>query len=273
MPIRIVQSRQNPRLKELRRILETPGRKTSAFAAIEGPHLIEEAKRAGLHFRCVFVEERLRNWVEASGLSHETEVLVVPSGILSPILSTETPQPVAALVAPPDWTLKTVLDRKAVGFPLVIVLAGIQDPGNLGTIVRSADAFSASGVICLPGTVNSWNPKAVRASAGSIFRVPIVNAGESEAFEQLRKAGVRIFSTAVDGGQPANESDLASPFAIVIGNEGSGIPPNLTSQADAQITIPCPGPAESLNAAVAASVLLYEATRQRALAETRGGTR
>lgn len=283
MPTRIVQSKQNPRLKELRRALQSPGRAPSGIAAIEGPHLIEEARRTGLQIKCVFAEERLRQWVETSGLSRETEVLILPSGQLVPVLSTETPQPVAALIALPDWTWNAVLRQKAKPSALVIVLAAIQDPGNLGTIVRSAEAFNASGVVCLPGTVNAWNPKAVRASAGSIFRVPVVTATEAEAMEHLRQARVRILATAVEGVQLASNADLASPVAILIGNEGSGIPPQLAEKADGVITIPCPGPVESLNAAVAASVLLYEAARQRAVAgnrpvrnpveETRGGSR
>src|SRR4029079_18920375 len=113
-----------------------------------------------------------------------TEVLILPSGILSSILSTETLQPVAALVKSPDWAWTNVLNRVAKTPALILVLAAIQDPGNLGTISRSAEAFGASGVICLPGTVNPWNQKAVRASAGSVFRMPMLSIGESETLEQ-----------------------------------------------------------------------------------------
>jgi RNA methyltransferase, TrmH family len=197
------------------------------------------------------------------------------------------------------------------------VLCGLQDPGNLGTILRSAEAFGASGVVSLPGTVSAWNPKAVRASAGSVFRVPLLAASEEECFTELRETGLRILSTtasneifqahevsghgfsrpdtgwkstgalapkregtgfspyigdpktkgalAPEAPQPAHLADLAGPIAILIGNEGNGVPPNLAAKADSAITIPCPGPVESLNAAVAASVLLYEASRQRSI--------
>jgi RNA methyltransferase, TrmH family len=284
MPIRIVQSKQNARLKELRRALASPGRKAGGLVGIEGPHLLEEAMRAGLQIRCVFAGERMQHWVEGLDLSSETEILIVPSGVLAAILTTETPQPVAALVEPPEWTWTHVLGKGKGSPALVVLLAGIQDPGNLGTIVRSAEAFGADGVVCLPGTVNAWNPKAVRSSAGSVFRLPVLNAGEDDALAHLREAGVRLLTTTMDAGQPANLAELAAPIAFLIGNEGSGVATDLADKADGAITIPCPGPVESLNAAVAASVLLYEAARQRAViglrkvkdgaaAGKRGGTR
>ncbi|HTM16367.1 MAG TPA: RNA methyltransferase [Terracidiphilus sp.] len=207
----------------------------------------------------------MQHWVETSGLSKDTEVLILPSGILSSILSTETPQPVAALVKSPDWAWTNVLNRVAKTPALILVLAAIQDPGNLGTISRSAEAFGASGVICLPGTVNPWNQKAVRASAGSVFRMPMLSIGESETLEQLHKAGVHVLTTSVQGAQPAAHVDLTGPVAFVIGNEGNGVPAELAAKTDGAVTIPCPGPVESLNAAVAASVLLYEAARQRSV--------
>jgi TrmH family RNA methyltransferase len=148
--------------------------------------------------------------------------------------------------------------------PLFLLLAGVQDPGNLGTILRSAEAFGASGVVSLPGTVHAWNAKAVRASAGSVFRVPVIAAKAEECFAQLRAHGVTIWTSTARGAEAANRADLRKPAAFVIGNEGNGVPAELAAQADGAITIPCPGPIESLNAAVAASVLLYETSRQRA---------
>jgi RNA methyltransferase, TrmH family len=263
MPIRIVQSKQNARLKELRRALASPGRQASGLVGIEGPHLLEEALRAGLQLRCVFVSERMQPWVETLSLPADAEILVVPSELLAATLSTETPQAVAALVKRPEWNWDQIL-KPGTGLPaLVIVLAGIQDPGNLGTILRSAEAFGATGVICLPGTVNPWNSKSVRASAGSTFRMPLLSVAEDDALHHLRRAGVRLLTTAVNEAQPANSTDLVGPVALLIGNEGSGVPAELAAKADAAVTIPCPGPVESLNAAVAASVLLYEASRQR----------
>jgi TrmH family RNA methyltransferase len=263
MPYRIVQSKQNSRLKELRRSLAQPGRDVSSLAGIEGPKLLEEALRAGLHIPVVFVAQGAEHLLEGLTLPAETEILLLPRELLDSALATETPQPVAALVEPPAWGWADILDDKKKAAPLIVVLAGLQDPGNLGTILRSAEAFGATGVLSLPGTVSEWNPKAVRASAGSVFRLPLLAVNEKDCFERLRKAGVKIWTTAVHGAKAADRIDLAGPVALLIGNEGNGVPKGLAAQADGAVTIPCTGPVESLNAAAAASVLLYEASRQR----------
>lgn len=261
MPLRIVQSKQNGRLKELRRALAHPGREGNEAVGIEGPNLLGEAVRAGLRLHCVFAAEGCEHLLKGLALSGETDVLLMPRVILAPALTTETPQPIAALVDPPDWTWSDVLGKSA---PLIVVLAQLQDPGNLGTILRSAEAFGATGAISLSGTVSAWNSKAVRASAGSVFRLPLLAMGAAEAMARLRESGVRTLAATVRGARPAHLENFADPVALVIGNEGNGVPEELIAEADGAVTIPCPGPVESLNAAVAASVLFYEAARQRA---------
>jgi TrmH family RNA methyltransferase len=271
MPIRIVQSKQNSRLKDLRRALAHPGRDASGLAGrdsrglagIEGPNLLEEALHASLRVTTVFVAQGSEQLLEGLALPAETEVLLLPRELLDSALATETPQPVAALIEPPAWSWADVLGGADKAAPLIVVLAGLQDPGNLGTILRSAEAFGASGILSLPGTVSEWNPKAVRASAGSVFRLPLLAVSEEDCFARLRKASVKIWTTAIRGAESADRIDLAGPVALLIGNEGNGVPQELAAQADGAVTIPCPGPVESLNAAVATSVLLYEASRQR----------
>jgi TrmH family RNA methyltransferase len=231
------------------------------LAGIEGPNLLEEALRAGLRVDSVFVAQGSERLLDGLALPAETELLLMPKELLDSALSTESPQPVAALVEPPAWSWADVFQANAV--PLVVILAAVQDPGNLGTILRSAEAFGAQAVLSLPGTVSAWNPKAVRASAGSLFRLPLLSVNADECFARLHAAGVKIWTTAVHGAQAADRIDLAAPVAIMIGNEGNGVPEALAQQADGAVTIPCPGPVESLNAAVAASLLLYEASRQR----------
>jgi RNA methyltransferase, TrmH family len=269
MPVRIVQSKQNSRLKELRRALAQPGREAGGIVGIEGPNLVEEALRANVTIKCVFAGERMQHWLQALPLPPQTEVLVMPSGVLTSVLTTETPQPVAALVEPRRWTWIDLLSPREKTAPLILILAELQDPGNLGTIIRSAEAFGATGIVALPGTVSAWNPKAVRASAGSVFRVPLLHIKATDALAELRKAGVTVLTTAVRAAKPASLLDLTRPLALIIGNEGNGVPEDVAALADAAITIPCPGPVESLNAAVAASVLLYEVSRQRALKTNR----
>jgi len=263
MPFRIVQSAQNSRLKELRRALASPGRTESGLVGIEGPILLAEAIRAGLHVKYVFVAHGSERMLETVNLPADVEVLAMPRELLDAALSTEAPQPVAALVEPPNWTWAHIVGVHKAFAGLVVMLAGLQDPGNLGTILRSAEAFGADGVLCLEGTVSAWNPKAVRASAGSVFRIPVLQVHAADAMVQLREAGIHILATSVRGATQADRVDLARPVALLIGNEGNGVPADLVARADGTITIPCPGPVESLNAAVATSVLLYEAARQR----------
>lgn len=292
MPVRIVQSKQNARLKELRRAIAHPGREARGLAGIEGPNLLDEALRAGLRITAVFVAQEAKDPLKDLELPPELDVLMVPQAILNPALATETPQPVAALVEVPDWTWAHVLPPQQQGRvaggsglrgrgawpPLVVVLAGVQDPGNAGTIVRSAEAFGATGVIALPGTVSLWNSKAVRASAGSVFRLPQLTVSVQECFATLREAGARFLSTTGRAAEPCDMAIMTGSVALIIGNEGNGVPERIAARADECVTICCPGPVESLNAAVAASILLYEASRQRAeeagsASSLRGSTR
>lgn len=262
MAIRTVQSKQNARVKELRTALLRPGRNGSGLIALEGVHLLEEALRSGTTIETIFVAHGHENLLRQLKIDDSLEVLALPRDILDSAVTTESPQPVAALARTRQWQWPDLLS-KSESQRMLVVLAGIQDPGNLGTIFRSAEAFGASGVVCLPGTVSPWNPKALRASAGSAFRLPWIESKASECFEALRTAGVKTLAAMAHDAEPLNDINLAEPVALVIGAEGGGIAPEIASQCDARITIPCPGPVESLNAAVAASVLLYEASRQR----------
>jgi RNA methyltransferase, TrmH family len=264
MPVRIVQSQHNGRLKELRRALASPRRDGSGLVGIEGRHLLGEAMRAGVKVDCVFAGQDCDSLIDRLGLSPDTELLLFPRQVLTRALATETPQPLAALVTPPEWTWTHVLGGNRKRASLILVLAELQDPGNLGTILRSAEAFGADGVISLPGTVNAWNPKAIRASAGSVFRVPLLSGETRDSIARLRESAVKIYAATARAADPVDLVNLAGPVALLIGNEGNGIPEELAAWVDGTVTIPCPGPVESLNAAVAASVLLYEVSRQRA---------
>ncbi|HYA15894.1 MAG TPA: RNA methyltransferase, partial [Bryobacteraceae bacterium] len=186
--------------------------------------------------------------------------VVLADSVFQTISSTETSQGVIALVRPPEWKMSDLFDQRS----LVVVLDGIQDPGNAGTIVRAAEAFGASGVMFLKGTVSPWNPKTLRASAGSLFRVPQVTGIESAAaVAALEKHHVSLYAAMPFTGEqqtPAS-ANLDRPCAIVIGSEGRGVSAELRTAATG-LAIPTVA-VESLNAAVAASVLLYEAHRQR----------
>ena len=144
--------------------------------------------------------------------------------------------------------------------PLVVV-AGVQDPGNLGTILRSAEAFGAAGVILGEGTVSPFNSKVVRGSAGSIFRLPVLRTKLADVLPKLREKSVRLVATSSHKGVPLPQANLAGPVAVLIGGEGAGVPRDWIAKADELIAIPHAAQVESLNAGVAASLVLYEIAR------------
>lgn len=258
--IRIVQSRQNSRVKELRSAHKKGSKNESGLIAIEGFHLLEEALRSNLRVATIFLRSGDHFLLEQLPLSSETEILELPADIFASAVSTESPQGIAALVEPPDFDVD---DALASANPLLAVAVNLQDPGNFGTLVRSAEAFGAAGVLAVRPSASIWNPKSLRASSGSAFRLPVIYDNLPLFMNELQSRGIQRLAATVDGGTPAQQLDLTKPVALLIGNEGSGLPPEIVKACDARITIPCPGPVESLNAAIAASILLYEAARQR----------
>ncbi len=260
----VVTSRTNARVKQLRAAFNGQARLSSGMVAIEGEHLLEEAVRSGQVLKTVFVSERRE--VPAS-VPRGVEVVRLAGDVLQSCVETQTPQGVAALLVPP---VSSVADMLGGASPLILVAVGLQDPGNLGTLIRSAEAFGADGVLTTPGTVSAWNQKAIRASAGSIFRVPVAFA-TPEAMERLKQAGVRLLAALKDDARSISDealgATLCGPCAVLVGNEGAGLGEDWVRVADKRVTIPCPGRVESLNAAVAGSILLWEiAQRRRATA-------
>jgi TrmH family RNA methyltransferase len=271
----LVTSRVNPRVKQLRAAFGGNAKLSGGLVAIEGEHLLQEAMRSGLVFKTIFLSERrdAPEWIPGN-----VERIELSEEVFASAVDTRSPQGIAALLVPPVWSMGDACPPNAAGgkAPLLLIAAGVQDPGNLGTLIRSAEAFGATGVLTTAGTVDEWNQKALRASAGSVFRVPVVEAGVAELMG-LKARGVRMFAavaaesesnsvTAGAGGVAvsAADADLAGACALMIGNEGAGLGAELLALADARVRIPMPGRVESLNAAVAGSLLLYEASRQRA---------
>jgi TrmH family RNA methyltransferase len=252
----LITSRTNPRLKQLRAALDGQLRLSDGYIGIEGEHLLEEALRSDMDVKSVFLRED-RVLPASLVLPPTLEVITVAKDAF--ISATEAPQGIAALVTPPRHSPEELLRGK----PLIVVTEALQDPGNLGTLIRTAEAFGATGLVTLSGTVSPWNQKALRASAGSALRLPII-AGDTATIDLLRRNGVRILAAVPADGIPATKAGLVEPCAILLGNEGAGLSDSMLGLADERITIPTPGPTESLNAAVAGSILLYEAARQRA---------
>jgi TrmH family RNA methyltransferase len=259
----VISSRTNARVKELRAAFQGNARLSGGLVAIEGDHLLEEALGSGMLLKTVFVSER-RGLPKI--VPRDVEVVRLTEEVFRSAVETQSPQGVAALMVPPVSVVDDAMGSGEAA-PLILVAVGLQDPGNMGTLVRSAEAFGATGVLTTPGTVSGWNQKALRASVGSVFRVPVVGVDASE-MEELKRRGVRLIAAVGSDGvgvTAAQEMDFRGACAVMIGNEGSGLAKEWMEMCDARVTIPCPGPVESLNAAVAGSLLLYEASRQRSV--------
>lgn len=255
----LISSKTNTRVKQLRAAFDGNARLSAGLVAIEGLHLLEEALRSRIAPETVFLVEGRE---VPNGLPRGVEVVRLTEAVFRSAMETPSPQGVAALIRPAVFGMEDAL----VGTPLVLIAAGLQDPGNLGTLVRSAEAFGATGVLTTPGTVSAWNQKALRASVGSVFRVPVVGVS-AEDLRGLKVRGVRLFAAVGSADartESAVEADFAGACGVMIGNEGAGLGAEWMALADVLVTVPCPGQVESLNAAVAGSLLLYEASRQRA---------
>ena len=265
--LRRIEGRHNALVKQLRLSFAHAERTEDGDCAIEGLHVVEEAIRSGLRFRAVFFRESAQDRATRllPQIGSHVETLLLPDKLFDGVVPSETPQGVAALVRLKEFSIDDAIERIQVG--PIIVVAGLQDPGNLGTILRSAEAFGSAGAVLGEGTVSMFNSKVIRASAGSVFRLPVVIAKTVSAMEslsaRLRAQSMRLLATSSHKGIPIDQAKLNEPCAIFIGGEGAGLPRVLMAQMDETVAIPHSPRVESLNAGVAASVVLYEAARQR----------
>jgi TrmH family RNA methyltransferase len=258
-----VSGRHNPRLKELRQAFRRGELTSHGECAIEGVKLVEEAIRSGQRLSGMFFSESARPLAEKllPQIAARVEMLLLPDSLFKSIVPSEAPQGVAALVKIRAVSADQLLERANAG--PIVVAAGLQDPGNVGTILRSAEAFGAVGAFFTEGTVSPYNTKVLRGSAGSIFRLPVVQMPSAELIPLLRQRGARLVATSSHKGIPLHQADWNLPLAIFIGNEGAGLSRELLHQMDETVVIPQADQVESLNAGVAASIVLYEWARSR----------
>ena len=265
--LRRIEGRHNALVKELRQAFARAEPTPEGFCAVEGVRILEEAIRSRLKFHAVFFRESAQNLAERllPQIGTHVETLLLPDKLFNTSVPSEAPQGVAALVQVKQFSPEDVLERLQLG-PIIVVV-GLQDPGNLGTIFRSAEAFGSAGVMLGEGTVSPFNSKVIRASAGSIFRIPLVTARSASGMEKLcatmRAAEVRLIATSSHKGVALAQANLTRNLAVFIGSEGSGLSRELFSRVDELVTIPHNPQVESLNAGVAGSIILYEAARQR----------
>jgi TrmH family RNA methyltransferase len=264
---RVIDGRHHPLAKELRRIarsgeLLSDGPLLGGLVLLETARMIEDAMSSGAEIVKAFVrrgtEKRAAGILEV--LSPDAAVYEVSSEVFDGLASTETSQGVLALARAPQWEEKDLFRGDA---SLVVVVAGIQDPGNLGAMIRTAEAFGASGMLLSSGTVSPYNAKAVRATAGSVLRVPMLrDLSVPETIKILLRRSTKLYTAVVGQGMQLSEIHFDGPVAVAIGSEGAGLPEPLAAAGE-KFTIPIVPSVESLNAATAAAVVLYEIARQR----------
>lgn len=256
------------RVQRLRRlVLRRSLRQAERVFVLEGAKVVSVALDAGVPLEGVYLAPAGRLEVGAGAVAERalcagTRVHYLAEGVMERVAGTVTPQPVLALAPFLDVGLGELRGARA-----VVVCAGVRDPGNAGTILRSAEAAGAGGVVFCAGSVEVYNPKVVRASAGAVCQVPVVVGGEpAEVLGEIGGWGARRLAAVARGGQDYREVDLGGQVALVLGNEAAGLAPELEGLVDAEVTIPMPGRAESLNVGVTAALLCFEVARRGALA-------
>lgn len=257
----MITSTRNPKIQWVRKLQsQARFRKQERLLVVEGVRLVEEAARSGWPVRLV---------LHAGDLMERAQVLIgqlrdagcvieaVPEKVLASASDTETPQGILMVVERQELGLPAVLD-------FVVILDGVRDPGNAGTILRTAAAAGAQAVIFPPGSVDPHSPKVLRSAMGAHFRLPVLDL-DWDGIERLIKPGLQVFVADSSAGQVYTSADLTLPLALVIGGEAEGAGNAARALADLRLKIPMAGEVESLNAAAAAAVLLFEVVRQRVI--------
>lgn len=258
-----ITSLSNPLIKEALKIKNRLGDQGDFFL-IEGSHLIETAIFSSLAaIKRVFFTEAFTAKKESQRILEQMpliEKVMITGQILSLLTDTDSPQGVAALI---NYKASKLEDLKFADNPLLVLCDAIQDPGNVGTIIRAADVFGADAVIKLPYTCDPFNPKAVRATAGSLFNIPVIPAEQNELLSYLALKNIALYATSSKAAAAIYQVDFKQPVAMVFGNEAAGVSKTLQNEAKEIFKIPIIGKAESLNVAMATTVCLYEIARQR----------
>ena len=253
-----ITSRQNPLVARFRAAADGDAR----WMLLDGPHLIDEALAAGIALEVVAFDPD-----QVSGDLHHllarlgTRAVAVSARVLDAMSPVRTPAGVVALAERPE---PSAHDLWRAGTPLIVGAIDIQDPGNVGAIVRAAEAGGATGVVTTPGSADPFGWKALRGAMGSAFRLPVVRAASIAAMTaDARTHGLRVVASVGHGGTPLHDAALAGPALLLVGSEGQGLPAEAVAAADDRVSIPMAPPVESLNVAVATALLVYEARRQR----------
>lgn len=254
---------KHAKVQRLRRLVgRRSAREEERAFVIEGTKLLREALDADAPIEAVFMAPGAADPAIDRAVDAGLIVFELAAGVIERVADTVTPQPVMAVVGMVDVDFEAVSDRT-----FVVVCVDVRDPGNAGTVLRSAEAAGAGAVVFCTGSVDLYNPKTVRASAGSLFHVPVVAGGDPmQVLDTIAVWGLHRLGTDASGGVPYDKADLTQPVALVLGNEANGLPAEVHQSLDGLVTIPMVGRTESLNVGMAASILCFETARQRRVA-------
>ena len=246
-----ITSLKNPKVIAWKSLKDKKGREEHHAFLVEGDKMVREALASGLTVQAVLIREDLAR--EYLPLDHLPVPYVLPAHVFNAVCDTKTPQGIAAVVR---------METRPASGPRLLALDGVQDPGNVGTIVRTADAAGFDGVLFSRECADLFSPKVLRATMGSVFRLGFsFPASLPEALEELKKKGYSVLSSQLDGDPFYERSGIAPSFVLVVGNEGNGISDAVKAAATHRLCLPMRGGAESLNAAVAAGIMMYDLTR------------
>ncbi len=268
---------RNPRVQRVRRLARRHRARLDERAfVLEGPHVVDAALAAGIELEAVFHEPGADGELLDRARGGGVDVYELEPGTLARVTDAVTPQPVLAVAPWCDVPLEAVLaaapPEDGPARPLVVLL-DVRDPGNAGTLLRTGEASGAAGVVVAGQSVDVFNPKCVRSSAGALFHVPVALVPDAgEALSRLRAAGLRIIATAASAELAYDRCDLTGPVALLLGNEAAGLPAEVQARVDEVVAIPIEGRSESLNVAAAGAVLCFEAARQRRAGGPNQGT-
>ncbi len=262
----MITSKSNSKIREIRLLKQAKHRERQGAYFIEGIRLVEEALKGNENIRVLFYSPRLEETTRGENILSlarkevEAEWIAVSDEVMASLSDTQNHQGILAVLPKRERAWEEIGRKEG----LILCFHNLQDPGNLGAVFRVADAGGGAGIVLTQGSVDPYSPKVIRASMGSFFRVPFFSGGEIDVcFEDLKARGFKILATAPHGQSSFWEADLTPPMAILFGQEGSGLPEEILARSDGLLTIPMNAPVESLNVAMAAGLIVYEAFRRK----------
>jgi TrmH family RNA methyltransferase len=261
--LQAITSTQNNQVKLWSQLLTKKGREEQRKFIVEGTHLVQEALISDVNIDCIVFSEKRGIPSEINSLVVQQKIKTNPvsESVLTKCSDTKSPQSVFAVIHRPSNEWNSLIEKEN---SLVVLIDGVQDPGNLGTIIRSADASGADGVLLGQGTVDLYNPKTLRSTMGSVFHLPVIECNIIDVLQQLKQeTSIQVVSTSLQAKTSCYTSNFRSSTWFMFGNEGQGVSSEAGAYVNHSIKIPMQGKAESLNVAMAATILLFEALRQR----------